>query len=626
MRFVKARTAVLAATATVAVAAVAFGAGGGGTGVSPTPFGTPNPANPNPSRHIAAVRGDRMWDWTQQTRSEVLARHGMVATSQPLAAQAGLQTLREGGNAVDAAVATAAMLGLTEPESAGIGGDMEAIVYSAKTNQLYGLNAAGWAPASHTVAFYHKRGLKEVPFYGVYSATVPGAVDGWSRLLHRFGRMSLGQVLQPSIEAARQGFGLTERIRGDWESYDHFYVDMLKKDPESRKVFLRNGHVPALYSNFRNPDLADAYELLAKDGPDAFYRGPIGRAIVRRMNARGAAWRMSDLSSFKSQWVKPISTTYKGYDVFQMPPQTQGFATLEMLNILEQCGPRLGYNLHALGPRSPEFWSILVQAKRLAYTDLERYNGDPRFVKIPLDRLISKRYAASLCGQISLGHVAAEPAASATPSVSVGRERGDTVYLTTADRWGNMVSFIYSIYDYFGANVSIPGYGFPMNDRGSFFNLDPSSPDVIAPHKRPFLTIIPAFVMKDGQPLLSFGNMGGDEQAQAQATEIVNMVDHGMNVQAAGDAARFHHSQDADRVDLESQLYTLVGPQLRALGFKVRDVPGNDDVFGGYQAILFQRMLGLEPPAEWQTAGDPPVNGVYRAGSDFRKDGQAVGW
>jgi gamma-glutamyltranspeptidase / glutathione hydrolase len=624
MRFVKLRTVALAAAGTAAAATVAL-ASGGATGVSATPFGTPTPKIPNPSRHITAVRGDRMWDWTQQTRSEVLARHGMVATSQPLAAEAGLQMLRDGGNAVDAAVATAAMLGLTEPESAGIGGDMEAIVYSAKTHKLSALNAAGWAPASHTVAFYHQRGLKEVPFYGVYSATVPGAVDGWSRLLHRYGRMSLAQVLQPSIEAARQGFGLTERIRGDWESYDHFYVDMLKKDPESRKVFLRNGHVPALYSIFRNPDLARAYELLAKDGPDAFYRGPIGRAIVRRMNAGGAAWTMHDLSSFKSEWVKPISTTYKGYDVFQMPPQTQGFATLEMLNILEQCGPRLGYNLHALGPRSPEFWSILVQAKRLAYADLLRYNGDPRFVKIPLQRLISKHYAASLCSQISLGDVSAEPAAAAKPSVSVTRERGDTVYLTTADRWGNMVSFIYSIYDYFGANISIPGYGFPMNDRGSFFNLDPSSPDVIAPHKRPFLTIIPAFVMKDGRPLLSFGNMGGDEQAQAQATEIVNMVDLGMNVQAAGDAARFHHSQDADRVDLESQLYALVGPQLRALGFKVRNVPGNDDVFGGYQAIFFQAAGGAPPP-EWQAAGDPPVNGVYRAGSDMRKDGEAVGW
>ena len=625
MRLWNARTAVLAVAGTIAVATVASAASGGGD-VSPTPFGTPTAAIPNPSRNITAVRGDRMWDWTQQTRSEVLARHGIVATSQPLAAEAGLQMLREGGNAVDAAIASAAMLGLTEPESAGIGGDMEAIYYSAKDHRLYGLNAAGWAPASHTVDFFHKHGLNSVPFYGVYSATVPGTVDGWSRLQKRFGRMSLGQVLQPSIEAARQGFGLTERIRGDWESYDGFYVDMLKKDPESRKVFLRDGHVPALYSNFRNPDLARAYELLAKDGPDAFYRGPIGRAIVRRMNAGGAAWTMDDLSSFKSEWVNPISTTYKGYQVYQMPPQTQGFATLEMLNILQECGPRLGYDLRALGPRSPEFWSILVQAKRLAYSDLQRYNGDPRFVHVPVKRLISKRYAASLCSRISLGHVSSEPAAAGKAAVSVTtRERGDTVYLTAADRWGNMVSFIYSIYDYFGASVSVPGYGFPMNDRGSFFNLDPSSPSVTAPHKRPFLTIIPAFVMKDGRPLLAFGNMGGDEQAQAQATEIVNMVDLGMNVQAAGDAARFHHSQDADRVDLESQLYALVGPQLRALGFKVRRVPGNDDVFGGYQAILFQRLAG-NAPAEWQTAGDPPVNGIYRAGSDFRKDGQAVGW
>ncbi len=625
MRLWNGRTAVLAVAGTIAVAAVASAASGGGD-VSPTPFGTPTAAIPNPSRSITAVRGDRMWDWTEQTRSEVLARHGMVATSQPLAAQAGLQILRDGGNAVDAAIASAAMLGLTEPESAGIGGDMEAIYYSAKDRRLFGLNAAGWAPASHTVAFFHKRGLNSVPFYGANSATVPGTVDGWSRLQKRFGRMSLAQVLQPSIEAARQGFGLTERIRGDWESYDGFYVDMLKKDPESRKVFLRDGHVPALYSNFRNPDLARAYELLAKDGPDAFYRGPIGRAIVRRMNAGGAAWTMDDLSSFKSEWVHPISTNYKGYQVSQMPPQTQGFATLEMLNILQACGPRLGYDLRALGPRSPEFWSILVQAKRLAYADLERYNGDPRFVHVPVKRLISKHYAASLCSRISLGHVSGEPAAAGKPAVSVTtRERGDTVYLSAADRWGNMVSFIYSIYDYFGASVSIPGYGFPMNDRGSFFNLDPSSPSVTAPHKRPFLTIIPAFVMKDGRPLLAFGNMGGDEQAQAQATEIVSMIDLGMNVQAAGDAARFHHSQDADRVDLESQLYALVGPQLRALGFKVRRVPGNDDVFGGYQAILFQRLAGNAPP-EWETAGDPPVNGIYRAGSDFRKDGQAVGW
>jgi gamma-glutamyltranspeptidase / glutathione hydrolase len=597
--------------------------------VSHNPFGTPTDQVPNPSAQIQAVRGDRLWDWTEQTRSEVLARHGMVATSQPLAAQAGLQVLRDGGNAADAAVATAAMLGLVEPESAGIGGDMEAIYYSAEDRRLYGLNAAGWAPASATPEFYRSKGFKHVPFYGVFSATVPGAVDGWSRFLNRFGRMSLGQVLQPSIETARQGFGLTERIQGDWRSYDHYYVHLLRRDPESREVFLRDGDVPRLYSIFRNPHLARAYELLAARGPDAFYNGPIGRAIVRRMNAGGAEWKLSDLSTFKSEWVQPITTRYKGYDVYEMPPQTQGFATLEMLNILQVCAGPVGYDLHGLGPRSAEFWSILVQAKRLAYADLLKYNGDPRFVKIPLKRLISKDYAATLCDQITPTHAPPPLAETADGSASISisaPERGDTVYLTTADRWGNMASFIYSIYDYFGAQVSVPGYGFPMNDRGSFFNLDPDSPDVIAPHKRPFLTIIPAFVMKDGKPLLSFGNMGGDEQAQAQATEIVNMVDLGMNIQAAGDAARFHHSQSADRVDLESNLYALVGAKLRDMGFTVRRVVGDDDVFGGYQAIFFQVDPGSKAVPEWTMRGDPPVNGVYRAGSDFRKDGAAVGW
>ena len=619
------RVALPALGVAVVLVVAASVASAGYDDVSPNPFGLPTKATPNPSANITAVRGDRMWDWTEQTRSEVLARHGVVATSQPLAAQAGLQILREGGNAADAAVGAAAMLGVVEPESAGIGGDMEAIYYSAKTHRLYGLNAAGWAPASHTPAFYHSRGLDHVPFYGVYSVTVPGAVDGWSRFLGRFGRMSLAQVLQPSIETASQGFGLTERIQGDWRSYDNFYVHHLRQDPESNKVFLVKGQAPPVYSIFRNPDLARAYRLLAKDGPKAFYDGPIGRAIVRRMNAGGAKWTMSDLSSFKSQWVNPISTDYKGYDVYEMPPQTQGFATLEMLNILEECAPRLGYDLRALGPRSPEFWSILVQAKRLAYADLLKYNGDPRFVKIPLQMLISKHYAASLCSQITPDHAPPPPAAGSDPFITT-QERGDTVYLTTADRWGNMASFIYSVYDYFGSQISVPGYGFPMNDRGSFFNLKPTSPDVIAPHKRPFLTIIPAFVMKDGRPLLSFGNMGGDEQAQAQATELVNMIDLGMNVQAAGDAARFHHSQSLDQVDLESNLYDLVGAQLEAMGFNVRRVAGDDDVFGGYQAILFQAAPGLEAPKEWVTKGDPPVNGVYHAASDFRKDGEAVGW
>ncbi len=618
------------ALAVVVLAAAAAGSSLAGSGdVSPTPFGIPTANVTDPGQHITAVRGDRLWEWTEQSRSEVLARHGVVATSQPLAAQAGLQVLKHGGNAVDAAVATAAMLGVVEPHSAGIGGDMFAIYYSARTHKLYGLNGQGWSPASWTPDYFHNKGLDSVPAYGVDSVTIPGAVDGWNRLLNRFGTMSLGQLLQPSIETARQGFGLTERIRGDWNSYDQFYVHMLKKDPESRKVFLRNGHVPALYSIFRNPDLARAYELLAKDGPSALYDGPIGRAMVDRVNAGGGDWKMSDLRSFRSEWVNPIKTDYKGYDVYQMPPETQGFATLEMLNILQVCAPTLGYDLKALGPRSAEFWHILIEAKRLAYIDLWRHNGDPRFSDIPVDRLISKKYAATLCSKIDLhhagGHTAAPTSAAAKSAVQM-HERGDTVYLTTADRWGNMVSLIYSIYDYFGSSVSVPGYGFPLNDRGSFFDLEPGSPNVVAPHKRPFMTIIPAFVMKDGQPLMAFGNMGGDEQAQAQATEIVNMVDLGMNVQAAGDAARFHHGQSHNVVHLESKLYDLVGAQLAAMGHKVVRVAGDDDEFGGYQAIYFQVAPGLRPPPYGVSAGDPPVNGVYHAASDFRKDGEAVGW
>ena len=617
----------LAAVAGASVLIGGSAAVAAGVDVSPTPFGTPTAEVTDPAQKIDAVRGDRLWAWPDQTRSEVLARHGVVTTSQPLAAQAGLEMLRRGGTAADAAVATAATLGLVEPHSAGIGGDMQALYWSAKDRKLFALNASGWAPRAWTPKYFRDKGLDEVPAYGVDSVTVPGAVDGWDRLQRRFGNLSLATALRPSIKLAEQGFGLTERIRGDWNSYDQFYVDMLRKDPESAKVFLRNGKVPPLYSIVRNPHLARAYKLLAKHGPKAFYDGPIGEAMVKRIQAGGGAMTMSDVRSFRSEWVKPITTNYKGYDVYETPPQTQGFATLEMLNIIEQCAPRLNYNLRALGARSPEFWHILIEAKKLAYADLHRYNGDPRFVNVPLGRLLSKSYAASLCSRIDLKR-SSSPASAAkqtAPSLTV-KERGDTVYLIAADRWGNMASFIYSIYDYFGASVSVPGYGFPLNDRGSFFSLDPSSASVVAPHKRPFMTIIPAFVMKDGKPLMAFGNMGGDEQAQAQATELVNMIDLGMNLQAAGDAARFHHGQSDGTVHLESRLYDLVGPKLAAMGHHVVRVQGDDDQFGGYQAVLFQRDPASKPPSGKSISGDPPVNGVYRAASDFRKDGQAVGW
>jgi gamma-glutamyltranspeptidase / glutathione hydrolase len=582
-------------------------------GTSDTPFGTPTASVPDPGKRITAVRGDRQGNWLEQTRSEVLARHGVVATSQPLAAQAGLDILKRGGNAADAAVATAAMLGVTEPYSAGLGGDMFAIYYSAKDRKLYGLNASGWAPKSWSLSNFAAKGVKEIPIHGAQSVTVPGAVDGWSRLLDRFGTMGFKQVLAPSVQTARQGFGLTERIHSDWESM----VPDLRKDAESSRVFLRGGDAPALYSTFRNPDLARAYRLLQRRGRDAFYEGPIARAILRRMNRSDALrWTRSDLSDFRSEWVRPISTNYKGYDVYEMPPNSQGFATLEMLNIIEQCGPKLGYDLGALGPRSARFWHVLVEAKKLAYSDLLAYNGDPRFVKVPLKQLLSKRYAASLCSRIDMEHASVPATKGGLP--------GDTVYLAAADRWGNMVSFIYSIYDYFGSQVTVPGWGFPLNDRGYFFNLDRSSPSVVAPRKRPFHTIIPAFVMKGGQPLLAFGNMGGDEQAQAQATELVDMIDLGMNVQAAGDAARFHHGQTSNELDLESKLYDVVGPDLERMGHKVNRATG--DLMGGYQAILFDRDPQARAPRPGVVKGDPPVNGLYRAGTDFRKDGAAVGW
>jgi gamma-glutamyltranspeptidase / glutathione hydrolase len=599
--------AVLASGAVVAGAQTGFS-------ISDTPFGTPDAATTNPADSITAVRGDRSTGYEAQTRSEVLARHGMVATSQPLAAQAGLDILKKGGNAADAAIATAAMLGVVEPYSAGLGGDSFALYWSAKDRKLYGLNGSGWAPKSWTPEYFAEKGYDAgtgVPLYGPYSVTVPGAVDGWDQLLRRFGSMDFKQVLAPAIQTAQQGYGLTERIHRD----EQYQEELLAKDPDSAKTFLVDGKIPPLYSVVRNPDLARAYKTIARGGRDAFYDGPIGDAILEKMNSLGADWRRSDLRRFHSEWVDPISTNYKGYDVWELPPANQGFATLEMLNILEQCAEPLGYDLKALGPKSPTYWQVMVEAKKLAFSDLAKYNGDPRFVDVPVARLTSKAYARSLCSKISL--TKAQP-----PAIDVKKD-GDTVYLTVGDRWGNMVSFIYSIYDYFGSQITVPGYGFPLHDRGNLFSLDPASPNVVAPRKRPFHTLIPAFVTKGGNPLLSFGVMSGDQQAQGQVQVLVNMLDLGMNLQAASDAARFNHNQKTDELTLESGLYDAVGAQLKSYGQNV--VKGNGDLMGGYQALLFT-PLGSPPTAADRRGEDPPVNGIYRAASDHRKDGAAVGW
>ncbi|WP_028925076.1 gamma-glutamyltransferase [Pseudonocardia acaciae] len=581
--------------------------------VSANPFGAPTGPDGDPGAAVSAVRGSRVSGWREQTRSEVLARNGVVATSHPIAAQIGLRVLQEGGNSADAAIATAAVLGLVEPASAGIGGDSFALHYSAADRRLYGLNSSGWAPSAWTPAYFQGRGhpaAGDMPYTGIDSATVPGAVDGWDQMLRRFGSRRFDTVLAPAAQLAEEGFGLTERIHNDWAGG----AALLAKDPDSARTFLVEGKAPAQYSLVRNPDLAKAYRALQQGGRDAFYRGEIAAAIVDKSQRLGGSLRAEDLADFQAEWVDPIHVNYQGYDVHQLPPNTQGFATLVMLGIIEQLGPVLGYDLAGLGPRSPQFWHLLIEAKKLAYSDLYRYVADPRFVPVPLDMLLSEQHAADLCGKIDPNR--------ATPPGTHGASTHGTVYLTTADRWGNMTSFIYSIYDTFGSGVTVPGFGFPLHNRGALFSLDPASPNIVAPRKRPFHTLIPAFVTKDGRPVLSFGNMGGNVQAQAQALELVEMINLGMNPQAAGDAARFNHHQSKDTVGLEPALHELVGGPLTAMGHKLQD-PRNVSA-GGYQAIHFTPTRPGDWPAQETPGG--PVNGIYRAASDHRKDGAAVGW
>jgi gamma-glutamyltranspeptidase/glutathione hydrolase len=557
-----------------------------------------------------AVRGDRASGWLPQSRSEVLARNGMVAASQPLAAEAGLQVLKEGGNAIDAAVATAAVLNVVEPGSAGIGGDVFVIAWLAKEKKLIALNGSGRAPAGATPQHLAERGYKDhMPLHGIDSVTIPGAVDAWDALLKRAGTLTFKELLAPAAKLAEQGFPVSERIRHDWI----YGAEVLAADPDSVKTYLVDGKPPALYALFRNPDLARALRSLQADGRDAFYTGDMAAAIVAKSSALGGTLTAGDLADTRADWELPISTSYHSYDVFEFPPNTQGFAVLEMLNIVEVCAPKLGVNLVTLGPLSPEYWHVLVEAKKLAYADLYAYNADPGFVQIPVSKLISKSYAAELCQRIDLHH-------ASTPESS-GDPVGGTVYLATADRWGNMVSFIFSVYDTFGSGITVPGYGFVLNDRGALFSLDPHSPNLIAPAKRPFHTLLPGFVMKEGRPLTAFGLMGGAQQAQGHVQVLIDMIDFGANPQAASDAARFSHAQASNTLALESNLYKLMGARLKQWGHQV--ISANGDDMGGFQAISF---LPYAASAVSDAGADSPIDGVYRGASDHRKDGEAVGW
>jgi gamma-glutamyltranspeptidase/glutathione hydrolase len=588
---------------------------GRGTAQSPTAFGTPSAQQPEPTTGIKAVAGSRAQGWLSQGRSEVLARHGIVATSDPLAAQAGVDILRMGGNAIDAAVAAAAVLDVTSQNDTGIGGDLFAIVWSARDKKLYALNSAGWAPEAWTPEYFTSQlKVTSVPRFGVNAATVPGAIAGYDALLRRLGTMGFQDTLERAARIAEEGWGQAERRASDLRGA----TAGLRADADSAKTFLVNREPPALYSIVRNTDLARALRLIQKNGRDAFYKGDIAKAIIQKVRAGGGTMTAADLAEFQSEWVEPITTNYHGFDIYQLPPPGQGFAALEMLNILEVCVPKLGMNLASLGPSDPMYWHLLVEAKKLAYSDLQAKNADPKFVPVPVAQLLSKEYATTLCDRIN-------PERAGKPSV-VGGTDGGTIYLAAADRWGNMVSLVHSVFSVYGSRATVSPYGFVLHNRGSSFSLDPKSPNIVAPRKRPFHTIIAGFVMKDDAPLMAFGNMGGSVQPETHAQHMINMIDLGMNAQMTTDAARFTHDQTRNALRLEANLFALVGDALKAKGHEVSSTNGSS--VGGYQGILFTRDPALTAPAfdRRSITADLPVNGVYRAGSDHRKDGQAAGW
>jgi gamma-glutamyltranspeptidase / glutathione hydrolase len=563
-----------------------------------------------------AVRGVRASGWPAQTRSEVMAANGMVVTSQPLAAQAGLQVLRRGGNAVDAAVATAAVLSITEPMMVGVAGDVFAVVYIAKDQKTYVLNASGMAPSGATLAHFNELGYHAdprkwgpssgMPGGGILPVTVPGSVWGWEALLKRFGTLTFKETLEAAAHYAQDGFPISERIASDWVLPKALPLKgcCTEFDPDSVKVWYQSGRPPAPGQIFRNPDLARTLRILQAQGADGFYKGEIARAIVAKSSALGGTMTLEDLAAYHGEWVEPARSHYHGYEVLELPPPSQAWATEELLNILTECLPKWapGETLASLGPRNPLYWHILVEAKKRAYADLFRYNADPDAVHVPLAQLLSSAHAAALCAGFDPHH------ASDTGPPSDADLKGDTVVLSTADKDGNMVSWVNSNYNEFGSGITVPGYGFVLHNRGTLFSLDPKSPNVIAPHKRPFNTLSAGFLMRDGQPVMTVTLMGGDMQAQGHAQLLIDIIDLGANIQAAADMARFRHSEAANVLTLETPLYDLVGPALAAMGHTVRSVDGAD--VGGVQVIEV-----VSRPQRY-----------YRGASDFRKDGEAVGW
>lgn len=528
-----------------------------------------------------------------QTRSMVISRNGIVAAESPLAAQAGVRILEQGGNAVDAAIATNAMMGVVEPMMNGIGGDLFAIVYDAKANKLYGLNASGWAPKGLTIEYLEKQGIRSMPQQGVNSITVPGAVDGWQKLADKFGRKKLGEDLAAAIRAAQEGFPVPE-----WDAaYWALSVNYLRTDEAATKTYLPEDRAPRVGEVFRNPDLAWSLGQIAQHGKDAFYKGEIARKILESMKRHGGPMVEPDLAEFSSEFVEPISTTYRDWTVYELPPNVQGLAALEMLNVMET---------FPLGQKDWGFASTnalhtMIEAKKLAYADLLRYIGDPRKQKLPVATLLSKEWAAQRAKQIDADHANCDVTAGEVPTGN------DTTYLSVVDREGNIVSLIQSNYELFGSGVVAPGTGFALQDRGGLFSLDPASPNALAARKRPLHTIIPAFAQK-GDSRVAFGIMGGWNQSQAHAQFIANLVDFKMNIQAALEAPRFSkHSFGGCDVMMENRIPQKVRDELAAKGHKIEWKGTFSTVVGGGQAVMRDFTTGVN----------------YGA-SDPRKDGQAV--
>jgi len=549
----------------------------------------------------ASHAGDRITGAPFATRSEVIARNGMVATSHPLATQVGLDVLKAGGNAVDAAIAANAALGLMEPTGNGVGGDLFAIVWDAKTRKLYGYNGSGRSPKSLTLQWFRDNGYAEIPPHGPLPVSVPGAVDGWFALHDRFGRLPMKRVLAPAIGYAREGFPVTELIAHYWA----LSVPRLSEYPGFAEQFTRGGKAPAKGEIWKNPNLANTLQAIADGGRDAFYKGRIARVIGDYFAENGGFLSYEDLASHRGEWVEPVSTNYRGYDVWELPPNGQGLAALQMLNILE------GWDFSKIPFGSVEHVHRFVEAKKLAFEDRAKFYADPAFAKAPIAALLSKDYAAARRALVS--DRAARAVAPGQPDLG-----GDTIYLTTADRDGNMVSLIQSNYRGMGSGMAPPGLGFILQDRGQMFVLAEGHANTYAPGKRPFHTIIPAFITRDGAPWISFGLMGGDMQPQGHVQIVMNLIDFGMNLQEAGDAPRIQHEgstspegqaapmADGGWIDLESGFPYETARGLMQRGHSVRYANGP---YGGYQAIARDAR-----------------NGTWIGASESRKDGHAAGF